>query len=104
MITLDLEWYKDHPYVQEWRNQDQNSFFPAVQSLNQKLNTNPNNPITVSRVANIVGDYLTLLVRTIRHTCTTEKLPRSRKTVAERFQLNRTEEQFVINNLKSLKQ
>lgn len=98
-MTPDLNWYCKHPYVEEWREHDCNSFITTVKSLNSKLNIRSDNPITIGRVSEIVGDYLSLLVRDVRNTCKREKLPRNRRTIANRFELNRTETKFILNKL-----
>ena len=103
MSNPTLEWYQSHPYVQQWRQTNCNSFFPTVKSLNETLNINIDHPITLARVSNVVGEYLNLLATKIRKTCNEEKLPRSRHTVAERFELNRTEIEIIINKLNPIK-
>lgn len=95
MNNLPLEWYKAHPFVQAWRQQDCNSFFPTVKDLNDRLNIDVNRPFTISKVEPIITHYLNELARHVRkETC--DKI-RSRKEVARQFGLNKTEVQFIIN-------
>lgn len=95
MNSLPLEWYKAHPFVQMWRNQDCNSFFPTVRELNAQYNVDVNRPFTISRVEPIITHYLNELARHVRkETC--DKI-RSRRDIAQRFGLNKTECQFIIN-------
>lgn len=95
MNSLPLEWYKAHPFVQMWRDQDTNSFFPTVTALNVRYNIDINRPFTIKQVEPIITHYLNELARYVRkETC--DKI-RCKKEIARRFGLNNTEIQFIIN-------
>ena len=97
MEKLDINWLKEHPYVKEWRSQDVNSYLPTVNSLNENWSINANNPVTISRVHDIVHQYLILLGREVKQACRARNIPQDKLTIGNTFGLNNTETSLVLN-------
>jgi hypothetical protein len=100
----DLGWYSSHPYVKIWREKDTNSYMSTINHINTEWNTDVSRPITFARVDSVLTEYLNLLLIKVREVCKKELrggFVRTKAYYAEKFGLNKTESEYIFNNLKT---
>jgi hypothetical protein len=100
MQDISLDWYREHPYVEVWRTQNQNSYLPTVQVLNSKLNIDVNYPVTLSKVDGVISLYLEKLVSHVREVRKEEPVSTSKTSLSRRFGLNSVEVNYILKTIK----